>query len=1441
MTEKIRCALYSIIGIALGIVLLLPGEQVQASEKKTIYNSSYVSFSPDGKAWTTCAGDRNYKWYDENETTTVHTGIKSSLEVLQEGEHYYRTSRRGEVPIGEWEVVLRGAQCIHNAYGVKPGWHGISFGRKKCHKYYYSGWKPLCADCGEPIEWWIIYMSREAAESIEYMDLGSEENPVTYYYLCPFCNNLEQGATFSPHRCKAISNNQYRIIYDANADAGSCHGFMDESYHMYDNAGFYEGKEVTPVTHLTANNYSRIGYVFNGWNTRPDGSGISFADQAEIYNLSTADHRDRATWTGEDNGTVILYAQWRPCQSVLQIDAAGGSYNGESVFSVTGEYQKNYLIERAQIDPPRGFLIKFETNGGTPATSVRGTNHFEEWMRILPFRGQMDKKVYTFPAIDGHTDTIQAVYQPDPVTLPATSRAGWSFGGWYYDKQFTRPAGAPGDKIIPSSDLTLYAHWVTLQLQSADNYVANGGKGAVDLTWSQTDQKNKSYQLFQKRENGVWIRVNTADDISNVAEINIKEEYTGQEKSFLIPYTGLYMITAKGAQGQNYESNNGGYGGSVSGTFWLQQGEKITYFAGGQNGVNGGGRATDYGNGGGKTSVVSDRKGILLIAGGGGGASPAGNGGAGGSMAEVTENSNGQDGMAGGGGGYQGGNAGEKIVHYHTNGCYSDTAYTPPFANWQHFVTSNDTHSNTFTATSAHSHTRDDEPYHIIRAGWSRYYWDTENRWNTSGYQGIDTRGNTKLHVSVYADSWGEGCNFSLDKSEYYILNQDGRIILSGSFRDAVYSLGESSNSSWQNQDGSWGGAPGGSKFTGTFHYKLPEGTTKVFLHFKFYHNCSNAWFTSALTGLNFSGGKTLACGYTEGQVLSSKPAYGGSNYVNENCAQIFESLSGDNRGNGSVEIRSKAVGYQEASYLNGIMATDCASPDKIPAEAVLEAMDEKRVRVTWQKPKDNGTIYYHKAESYLTGSTVRLCESNITQNRLTSGIAGYYLVTDFVKDTKVTEADGHFSTNPYTNVTVDQTTKYLHVAAVDVAGNIGATTHFAIRGTDVPWKLYTGQLIPEGEAGNVAPASEEGCWYVCADGRTPITLKHQAYMKGVSSRQYQLNETIYETITQDGAMARNIIRTPSSEIAAEIVRTDAAGLVYATEGTTVLQQYPYSYTLRSDYGTKLTGVQKFTITRDRTGQRIQVIPIAEADSVAGKIYSLHELDVKNKITLIADGEPPVIYGMEMLEHRELIDRREGKVNVTITASDAVSGVKDFYVNIQNTDNTVSKTYHPDPDGSIRIEMTEDDPLFSGDFTVFAYASDQVGNKTEISKGTTEFGLETDIIRIREPQDAAFRCGESGILTFTVWGYADRVEVIFPKEMTDLCPELNRIFDYRDTPGYRITEQLQFMVPLYTPENENFEVTVKAYKGDKKLEDHPGISVIGVKGSVLEDLRTRLR
>lgn len=1411
--------------LALGLMLMFPG-QAEAADKKTIYNSPYVSFSPDGKAFTTCAGDQNYTWYDNG--TTVYTGIKSSLRSLRTGEHYYKVARWGEVPVGSWKVVHRPGQCIHDGYPTDKNWHGIQFGTQKCIQNYYSGWKAFCADCGEPLEDANIYMSREAASSIQYLDLGSEKNPVFYYYLCPFCRNLEQGVSLSAHWCKEISWNQYRVIYKPNTGADDYSGYMDTSYHMYNNATTYEGETVTPVTHLTANGYTRIGYVFTGWNTKPDGSGTTYADKEEIYNLSSADwnNKNESTWIETDNGTITLYAQWRKSESTLVIDAAGGKYSGLDKQSITQPYLKNYVLQADFIQAPEGYQVSFETNGGSTVETILGTKHFVEWMREQPFKGWLDDNKYIFTAPDGNVDTVKAAYQPDPITLPSTTKDGWSFGGWYYDPDFSLPAGGSGDQIIPSKDMTLYAQWVDLRLQSVDNYDANDGKGAVDLSWSQSDQNNKTYLVYQKREDGAWIRVNSADDISSTTVISEAYSFDGQEKQYTIPYTGLYTIKALGAQGESYESYTGGYGGSVGGKFWLRKGDVLTYAVGGQNGYNGGGYATDYGNGGGMTSVVSDQKRELLIAGGGGGASPGGNGGNGGSAASVIDGHDGESGMAGGGAGYQGGSAGEKIVHHHTNSCYVDASYTPAFGSWEGHADGFDVYAGNYTKTEAYSHTKDDDPRHVIRVGWaSNAYGDM---FNISGYSGIVTNGNTQLNVSVYASSWGSTSGLSLAKSKYAILNQNGTTISSGSFQSAIDSQ-------------QWSGGPGGvsdSYFDGTFKFKLPSGTTRIYLYLDFYHSASNAWLTSKITGLSFSGGRKLNCGMTEGQVLSSKPAYGGSNYVSSD-ALMYEMYSGVRSGSGYATLDAEAVGYQESLDLTGVVATDFAAPDKISDQVTIEPLDGKSICVTWQTPKDNGTDYYHKVESYLTGSTSMLCESNITINTLVSGVKGYYYLVDQKEDTVVT-GNANYVQDPQVNVVTAEYNQYLHIAAVDVAGNISETTHILIDAKDVLWKLYTMQLSIDESVDNVYPATDKS-WYVRADGSTPFALKNEAYMDGTASRGYQLNETIYETVSDNSSVARNIIRTASTEIADTSIRTDANGLSYSTDGTTVLQQYSYSYTVRSNKNRDLMGVQKFTISRELSGQTIQVIPIAEADKGTEKVYSNHDLDEANKITLIADGEAPVIRGLEIMEDRDLIDRRDGSITIHASAEDDLSGVKDFYIVISNSDNAVMKTYTPDENGYINITITKDEPIFSGDFTLLGYAVDNVGNENSLSYGTTEFALASSVERILEPHDPIFKCGESGILTFTTWGYADRVEVIFPESMTKLDRTLNKVYDYTDCPGYMITEHLQFMVPLYTPENQNLEITVRAYKGDKKLEDHPTISVIGVSGTVLDEFRTRLR
>lgn len=1436
MTRKKHYTVWLVGFLVLGMALLCP-ERAEAAERKTIYNSPYVQFSPDQKAFTTCAGDQDYEWYAVNENNTVYSGIESTLREPGAGEHYYSARRYGEIPVGAWRVVHRTGQCIHGGY-PKKGWHGISYNTQKCMKNYYSGWRAFCADCGEVLEQANIYMSRDAAASIQYLDLGSEEEPMSYYYLCPFCRNMEQGVGFPAHRCKAVSWNQYKVIYHPNTE--SYNGYMEESRHMYNNATEYEGRSLIPANHLTENSYTRPGYLFTGWNTEPDGSGIAYEDKAEILNLSSADWNDRTTWEEEDNGTVILYAQWCRSKSTLLLDAAGGTYDGLEKYSLTEPFLTRYKIRTERIQAPKGCTVYFETNGGRKTAPIVGTMHFVEWMQLQPFQGKMEGDTYLFRAPDGNVDTLKAVYEADAVVLPKTYRPGWSFGGWYYDAQYTAPAGGAGDRIVPAEDVTLYAQWVDLRLRGLDNYRDNDGKGAVDLSWSQTDANNKTYLIYQKKENGPWIRVNSAGDIDSTVTIKQNDIFTGTTQQYRIPYTGLYTINALGAQGESYGSYVGGYGGSVSGTFWLKKGEVLSYTVGGRNGYNGGGEGSVFGNGGGMTSVLSDQKGILLIAGGGGGASPAGAGGAGGSMASVVRRSEGEAGMAGGGAGYFGGTAGEKIIHHHTDDCYRDVSYTPTFGDWDYFMWGTNCYDGgniTSTQYNGHTHDYDDDEdaAHIVRVGWSRNSnYPPEKIWDVSGYRGIPTNGNSRLHLSIFSESWGETSGVDPRRSKYCILDQNGDKVAEGAFSDFPY------NDTIRSGDGVII-----ADFSENLNLRLPEGTTHIFVHLFFYLKESDAWTTSGISALRFSGGRILTCGYQEGQAVSSHPAYGGSNYVNPEYALTYASDSGVRSGDGMISLQSEAIGYQDTLQLDGVAAPDHAAPDSIAGEILREALDGRRIRVTWTEPEDRGTAYYHKAESYLTGSTSLLCASNIIKNTLISGVKGYYYIVDQKASTVVTgNAENikniKYVQAPSAEITTTDAVQYLHVAAVDVAGNVGKTTHFRIEESDVLWKMRTKQLTVDDTAGNVYPAGDKS-WYVRADGKTPFTLRNVSYMEGVARRDYQPNETIYETVLTDGRTARNRIYTPSVEITDGTVRTDASGLGYSTEGATVLQQYPYSYTVRSGRNRELTGVQKFVIDRAMTGQSIQVIPVAGADRGKDKVYSVRTEDERNKITLIPDGEEPVIHGMEILQDRDLIDRRDGNVTIRATAVDGVSGIREFHIVIRNTDNAISQTYTPGADGCITITITKDDPIFSGDFTVLGYAVDNVGNECSIVYGTTEFALESSVERMLEPREPVFKCGESGILTFTTWGYADRVEVIFPESMTALDPTLNRTYDYTDTPGYKITEQLPFMVPLYTPENQELEITVRVYKGDKKLEDHPTISVIGVSGTVLDELRTRLR
>ncbi len=413
----------------------------------TIYTSPYVSLSPDGKAFTTNGGDQNIQQYSYG--TILSTGIQSVTKTLAAGQHYFMYARVKNVPIGYWKVEHSNGICCHSAYPKEgASFHGVGFTRSACFQQYFSGWMAYCADCGERLTPMLIYMSARTAGTISSLDMD-----MAYYYLCPFCRNLEQGRQLPAHYCKMISWNRYQVQYRSNANSGVS-GSMESTIHMYNNGSTYEGETVNVEKQLRKNAYIRDGYVFLGWNTMADGSGQSFSDQQEIYNLT------QENYDGSGRGVVVLYAQWAKQESTLRIDPAGGSYQGHrEVSQIRQTYGSSYMVNADALKAPEGYTIIFDTQGGSLVEPVKSRVTFDQWVLSVPFYGKFWNSVYYFEGNAGVTDTITASYLREAIFLPGPERPGYLFEGWYYDAGGTSFAGTEGDPLLPDRDLVLYAKW----------------------------------------------------------------------------------------------------------------------------------------------------------------------------------------------------------------------------------------------------------------------------------------------------------------------------------------------------------------------------------------------------------------------------------------------------------------------------------------------------------------------------------------------------------------------------------------------------------------------------------------------------------------------------------------------------------------------------------------------------------------------------------------------------------------------------------------------------------------------------------------------------------------------------------------------------------------------------------------------------------------------
>ncbi len=1394
----------------LGAVLCLasPALEVRAgvdvSGLTSTRNASFVTRTTDGHGWTIdealpekikADDTADYAfWWEKG--TTVSTGVSEQLPVAGTGQHLYAYDRMGVVPVSRWEVIWKKGRCIHEPM---EEWHGVYGNEICCTMAYYSGWNGYCADCGKQLAPFFIYANRDTLRKLQAVDTSQG-----YYYQCPWrdCRHIEQALDYYTHECSGVSYNQYRVLYDPNNGVTGVSGNVNPTYHMYNNAEEYRGEPAYSCSKYLSDNtygFTMTGYKVIGWDREPgDPYGTpDYTIGQEISNLSSDDWNvGEAEGTGK--GTITLYAVWGKVEAELTVKpgtaaeigngaayddrgTAGASYNASTKSTtVKVPYMGSYTLNNAKLTAPTQGTVTFQVNGGSAVSSITAKKTFKAWEKTVPFYGVYSDSLnkYAYASLeDGKKDVLTATWKDTAITLPSPTKSGSVFGGWYADSACTIPVGGGGAPYTPTGNVTLYAKWSKLVLNSVTDLSVDGWKGGVDLTWSQ-EEANLFYKLYQKKEGGGWKQLFSATDIgtgSGWSSGNKIEKSTPGTYSFTINSTGFYNLYAYGARGSNYGDKKGGLGGYVSGKFWLTKGDTITYTVGsttqGGSGTTGGNGAS----GGGATTVTSGKLGVLLVGGGGGGANFYQGGGAGGLSTGVSASTKeGAAGCGGGGDGYNGASGGGGLggsvnYHAHANSCYHYHAGDTISGGACYRL---DGCGGTYEFTSKGP----------VTGTYKNYpggdLWDTVNNYCRQCAKNPCQGGHPVYGPDVYT------CNRC------------------GKTRSYAGSCGEQ----------------------------------------KWVLSCGREQ------------GQVI-CGLTTATIVSANPAYGGASYINNKAVTKTET-PGARDGNGYFKIEVDTIGCFDSLRLDNVPAHDEAKPNAVDAgTVVIEAADGTNLKVSFEKPEDNGTVYYHYAESYRNSNrntVLSTTKTSPTYNLITEGVWSYYYVLDTSASTTVTAANKQLtSSTPAVKVAAStNTVQYLHIAPVDRAGNIGATTHVKIEPSDIEWNIVTGQVkisstVKGTDYDGIHPNGTNS-YFVRADGRTPFELKYQSYVQGTAADDYQIDHQQFEV--SSSGLANEVFETVlplSSASVAGTVVLDNTLFERSVYGSDILRDVGYSTASRKTKATINDFAQAFVGNPAMSGKTIVVVPHAgaayvNADGQDAVKMSDSTKDAANKLTLVLDGEGPVISGTGPIEGVTDLDL-SADIEMDIVASDDLSGLKDIKVTIHNLDDGTRKTYTQGGDGHVRFTITRSNALYNGSFRVEITATDNVGNETVVKYVVTGFALFARLERILEPHDPIFKCGESGVLTVETYGYTERLEVIFPEEMTGLQPGLNQTFDYCGRESYLQAETVQFMVPLYTPANTQYTITVRAYKGDDHIEEHPTFSTIGVEGSVLSELRTRLR
>lgn len=213
--------------------------------------------------------------------------------------------------------------------------------------------------------------------------------------------------------------------------------------------------------------FYKAGYHFIGWSTSSDGEVI-YANQ-DSYKMGT-------------NSSYTLYAIWEANTNEIVFDANGGS---GSMSSQQGLSNSTITLNQCTFTAPEFYYFAgwSETSDGSVdylagSSYVVGTNSVYTLYAVWePFSYNIN-----YVANGGEDVEVDTFKYKESISLATPTRDGYTFGGWYTDKDLTNEFALT---TMPAQNQTLYAWWMEENKPNDFSYSYvnyNGGGQSITIS-----------------------------------------------------------------------------------------------------------------------------------------------------------------------------------------------------------------------------------------------------------------------------------------------------------------------------------------------------------------------------------------------------------------------------------------------------------------------------------------------------------------------------------------------------------------------------------------------------------------------------------------------------------------------------------------------------------------------------------------------------------------------------------------------------------------------------------------------------------------------------------------------------------------------------------------------------------------------------------------------